>query len=219
MSDALYGDIRPVLLPMPNENIFMIDTIDLERRRLLTNLTALTAAVGTGFAAAPFVSSWKPSARARAIGAPVDVDISKLEPGAMMTVEWRGKPVWIVRRTPAMLEQVAAAHHFLSDPESSKSLQPAYATNASRSVNPEYLVLVGVCTHLGCTPMAKFTGGDQTMSADWPGGFYCPCHGSKFDLSGRVFKNVPAPTNLTVPPYEFVGPGRILVGRDASQTA
>jgi len=197
----------------------MIDTIDSERRRLLTNLTALTAAVGTGFVAAPFVSSWKPSARARAIGAPVDVDISKLEPGAMITVEWRGKPVWIVRRTPAMLEQVAAAHYFLSDPESSNSLQPAYATNALRSVKPEYLVLLGVCTHLGCTPMAKFTSGDQTMSADWPGGFYCPCHGSKFDLSGRVFKNVPAPTNLTVPPYEFVGAGRILVGRDATQAA
>ena len=197
----------------------MSDEVDQGRRRLLVTATALTGAVGAVLAATPFLASWKPSARAKALGAPIEIDISKLEAGAMLKVEWRGKPVWVVRRTPEMLKQVDAATPFLLDPNSEASVQPAYAKNVDRSSKPEYFVVLGVCTHLGCAPMAKFQAEDVTVSADWPGGFYCPCHGSKFDLAGRVFKGVPAPANLTVPPYSFVSDGRIVVGSDATQAA
>ena len=189
--------------------------VDPGRRQLLTAVTAVTGAVGVAFAAVPFLASWKPSARAKALGAPVEIDVSKLEPGAMLKVEWRGKPVWVVRRTPQMLRQLAAAAPFLLDPDSKASVQPAYAKNESRATRPEYLVVLGVCTHLGCSPLPKFAAADLTVSADWPGGFYCPCHGSKFDLAGRVWKGVPAPANLPVPPYTFVAAGRLLVGADA----
>jgi ubiquinol-cytochrome c reductase iron-sulfur subunit len=189
--------------------------VDPGRRQLLTMVTAVTGAVGVAFAAAPFLASWKPSARAKALGAPVEIDVSKLEPGAMLKVEWRGKPVWVVRRTPQMLRELAAAAPFLLDPDSNASVQPKYAKNEWRSSRPEYLVVLGVCTHLGCSPLPKFAPGDLTVSADWPGGFYCPCHGSKFDIAGRVWKGVPAPSNLTVPPYTLVADGRILVGADA----
>ena len=197
----------------------MSDVVDQGRRRLLTAATALTGTVGAVFAAAPFLASWKPNARAKALGAPIEIDISKLEPGAMLKVEWRGKPVWIVRRTPEMLQQLARATPFLLDPGSEASLQPAFAKNVARALKPEFLVVLGVCTHLGCSPLPKFEAPDVTVSADWPGGFYCPCHGSKFDLSGRVFKGVPAPSNLTVPPYVFLSDGRILVGSDSTQSA
>ena len=197
----------------------MSDVVDQGRRRLLTAATALTGTVGAVFAAAPFLASWKPNARAKALGAPIEIDISKLEPGAMLKVEWRGKPVWIVRRTPEMLLQLARATPFLLDPGSEASLQPAFAKNVARALKPEFLVVLGVCTHLGCSPLPKFEAPDVTVSADWPGGFYCPCHGSKFDLSGRVFKGVPAPSNLTVPPYVFLSDGRILVGSDSTQSA
>ena len=197
----------------------MSEEVDQGRRRLLVTATALTGAVGAVLAATPFLASWKPSARAKALGAPIEIDISKLEAGAMLKVEWRGKPVWVVRRTPEMLKQVDAATPFLLDPNSEASVQPAYAKNVDRSSKPEYFVVLGVCTHLGCAPMAKFQAEDVTVSADWPGGFYCPCHGSKFDLAGRVFKGVPAPANLTVPPYSFVSDGRIVVGSDATQAA
>lgn len=190
----------------------MTEEVDLGRRRLLTTATAVTGAIGAAFAAAPFLASWKPSARARALGAPVDIDPSKLEAGAMLKVEWRGKPVWVLRRTPEMLKQLEAATPFLADPDSEGSIQPDFAKNPARSSNPEFLVVLGVCTHLGCAPLEKFTPGDVTVSADWPGGFYCPCHGSKFDLAGRVWKGVPAPTNLVVPPYTFLADGHILVG-------
>jgi len=196
----------------------MSDDVDLGRRQLLTTATALTGAVGAVFAATPFLASWKPSARAKALGAPVEIDISKLELGAMLKVEWRGKPVWVVRRTPEMLATLKTDTAMLADPDSTASVQPDYAKNTDRARNAEYLVLLGVCTHLGCSPSAKFTPGDVTVSADWPGGFYCPCHGSKFDLAGRVFKGVPAPLNLAVPPYTFASPTRIVVGADA-QTA
>ncbi len=188
--------------------------VDPGRRQLLTVVTAVTGAIGVAFAATPFLASWKPSARAKALGAPVEIDASKLEPGAMLKVEWRGKPVWVLRRTPEMLKALAAAAPFLLDPESNASVQPAYAKNESRASRPEYLVVLGVCTHLGCSPLPKFAPGDLTVSADWPGGFYCPCHGSKFDIAGRVWKGVPAPANLTVPPYTFLADGRILVGAD-----
>jgi ubiquinol-cytochrome c reductase iron-sulfur subunit len=195
------------------------EEIDVGRRRLLTAATAATGAIGAAFVATPFLASWQPSARAKALGAPVEIDASKLEPGSMLKVEWRGKPVWVLRRTPEMLASLEKSTEFLLDPQSEASTQPDFAKNPARAKNPEYFVVLGVCTHLGCSPLAKFTPGDVTVSADWPGGFYCPCHGSKFDLSGRVYKGVPAPSNLPVPPYAFLADGRILVGSDAAQAA
>jgi ubiquinol-cytochrome c reductase iron-sulfur subunit len=195
------------------------EEIDLGRRRLLTAATAATGAIGAAFAATPFLASWKPSARAKALGAPVEIDASKLEPGAMLKVEWRGKPVWVLRRTPEMLASLEKDTGLLLDPKSEASVQPDYAKNVARAKNPEYFVVLGVCTHLGCSPLSKFTPGDVTVSADWPGGFYCPCHGSKFDLAGRVFKGVPAPANLAVPPYTLEANGRILVGADGAKAA
>ena len=197
----------------------MSEEVDQGRRRLLTAATAITGGIGVAFVATPFLASWKPSARAKAMGAPIEIDVSKLEFGSMLKVEWRGKPLWVLRRTPTMLKQLEAAVPFLADPSSDGSVQPSYAKNDARALKPEYLVVLGVCTHLGCSPLPKFEAADVTVSADWPGGFYCPCHGSKFDLSGRVFKGVPAPSNLTVPPYTFVSDGRILVGADSTQPA
>jgi ubiquinol-cytochrome c reductase iron-sulfur subunit len=197
----------------------MSEHVDKGRRQLLTAATALTGAVGAAFAAAPFLASWKPSARAKALGAPVEVDISKLEVGAMLKVEWRGKPVYIVHRSQEMVARLPGMDDRLADPGSQASDQPDYAQNAARSVRPEYLVVLGVCTHLGCAPMSRFTSGDAELGADWPGGFYCPCHGSKFDLAGRVFKGVPAPTNMAIPPYAFADDNHILVGQDKSRAA
>jgi ubiquinol-cytochrome c reductase iron-sulfur subunit len=192
----------------------MSEQVDAGRRQFLTVATVATGAVGAAFAAAPFLISWKPRARAKALGAPVEVDISKVEPGAMVKVEWRGKAVFVVHRTPQMLTQLEGMAPKLRDPDSEQSEQPDYARNAARALKPEYLVLIGVCTHLGCAPLERFTPGDVTVSPDWPGGFFCPCHGSKFDLSGRVFKDVPAPTNLSVPPYRFLSDSRLLIGSD-----
>ncbi len=197
----------------------MTEQVDKGRRQLLTAATALTGAVGAAFAAAPFLASWKPSARAKALGAPVEIDISKLETGSMLKVEWRGKPVWVVRRSQEMVGALDAVDPLLADPGSESSEQPDFARNPARALKPEYLVVLGVCTHLGCAPLSRFTPGDAELGADWPGGFYCPCHGSKFDLSGRVFKGVPAPTNLAVPPYAFVDDNHILVGADQSRAA
>jgi ubiquinol-cytochrome c reductase iron-sulfur subunit len=195
--------------------------VDRDKRRFLTMLTTGVGAIGVGFAATPFVLSMTPSARARAAGAPVEVDISKLEPGQMMTVEWRGKPVWIVRRTKDMLATLPALDKQLADPESKNAdQQPAYAKNPVRSLKPEVLLLVGICTHLGCSPSQKFQVGPASgMGDDWTGGFFCPCHGSKFDLAGRVFKGVPAPTNLPVPPHMFLSDTRILIGEDKKGAA
>ncbi|MBP9591073.1 MAG: ubiquinol-cytochrome c reductase iron-sulfur subunit [Steroidobacteraceae bacterium] len=193
----------------------MSETVDTGRRHFLTVATVATGAVGAAFVAVPFLASWKPSARARALGAPVEVDISKLELGAMLKVEWRGKAIFIVHRTPQMLAQLEGIDNLLRDPGSAESEQPDFAKNPARALKPEYLVLVGVCTHLGCAPLDKFTPGDVTVSADWQGGFFCPCHGSKFDMSGRVYKDVPAPTNLPVPPYRFLSDTRIIIGAEA----
>ncbi len=193
----------------------MSETVDTGRRHFLTVATVATGAVGAAFVAVPFLASWKPSARARALGAPVEVDISKLELGAMLKVEWRGKAIFIVNRTPQMLAQLEGIDNLLRDPGSAESEQPDFAKNPARALKPEYLVLVGVCTHLGCAPLDKFTPGDVTVSADWQGGFFCPCHGSKFDMSGRVYKDVPAPTNLPVPPYRFLSDTRIIIGAEA----
>ena len=193
----------------------MTEKVDTGRRHFLTVATVATGAVGAAFAAVPFLASWKPSERAKALGAPVEVDVSKLEPGSMVKVEWRGKAIFVVHRTPEMLASLDGVADRLRDPESSSSEQPEYARNEVRSIKPEVLVLVGVCTHLGCAPLDKFSQGDATVEAGWPGGFFCPCHGSKFDMSGRVFKDVPAPTNLPVPPHKFVSDTRILIGTDA----
>jgi ubiquinol-cytochrome c reductase iron-sulfur subunit len=190
----------------------MTEEVDTGRRHFLTVATVATGAVGAAFVAVPFLASWKPSARAKAMGAPVEVDVSKLEPGAMLKVEWRGKAIFVVNRTPQMLAQLEGVDAQLRDPGSDESEQPEFAKNPARAMKPEYLVLVGVCTHLGCAPLDKFAQGDVTVAADWPGGFFCPCHGSKFDMSGRVFKDVPAPTNLPVPPYRFLSDTRILIG-------
>jgi ubiquinol-cytochrome c reductase iron-sulfur subunit len=199
----------------------MSEGVDRNKRRFLTLLTTGVGAMGAAFAATPFVLSMTPSARARAAGAPVEVDISKLEPGQALTVEWRGKPVWIVRRTKDMLDRLAGLNNLLSDPESKRiEQQPAYAANPTRSLKPEILVLVGICTHLGCSPQKILQAGASSgMGEEWPGGFFCPCHGSKFDLAGRVYKNVPAPTNLPVPPHMYLGDSRILIGEDKKGAA
>jgi ubiquinol-cytochrome c reductase iron-sulfur subunit len=190
------------------------DKVDSGRRHFLTVATTVTGVVGAVAAAAPFILSLKPSARTQALGAPVEADVSKLEAGARMIVEWRGKPVWIIRRTEAMLGSLNKASNLLRDPDSEESDQPAYAKNQDRAINSEYLVLIGVCTHLGCSPEFKPVP-DADMST---GGFLCACHGSKFDLSGRVYKGVPAPTNLPVPAYRFIGPTNILIGDDTGVT-
>jgi len=172
-------------------------------------------AVGGVFTAVPFVRSFEPSERARAAGAPVEVDLGALAPGEKITVEWRGKPVWILRRTKEMLESLKKDEAELADPDSNRTQfpTPQYAKNEWRSINPEYLVLIGICTHLGCVPVDRFTPGAQpSLPADWPGGFFCPCHGSTFDLAGRVFKNKPAPDNLEVPPYMFLSDTKLLIG-------
>ena len=188
--------------------------MDCGRRRLIV-ATAAVGGVGAVAALVPFVSSLLPSERAKAAGAPVEVDISKLEPGQMMTVEWRGKPVWIINRTKEMLETLTKLSDAVADPKSEKDQQPAYAKNDTRSIKPELMVVVGICTHLGCSPSEKLTpGADSGLGADWPGGFFCPCHGSRFDLAARVFKNVPAPTNLVVPPHQYLSDTKLLIGVD-----
>ena len=175
-------------------------------------------AVGAGFAAVPFVSSFQPSERARAAGAPVEVDISGLKPGEKMTVEWRGKPVWIVRRTQEQLAALPKLDPQLADPASKRNpseLTPPYARNEYRSIKPEVLVAVGICTHLGCSPIDKFVPGAQpSLPNDWSGGFLCPCHGSTFDMAGRVYKDKPAPDNLEVPPHMYVSDTRLLIGEE-----
>jgi ubiquinol-cytochrome c reductase iron-sulfur subunit len=159
------------------------------------------------------VWSWWPSERAKAAGAPVEVDVSRMEPGELKIVEWRGKPVWVVRRTREMLESLKATAN-LTDPASSDSAQPEYAKNETRAVKPEYMVMEGVCTHLGCSPQLRGVDAKAEMGGDWAGGFYCPCHGSKFDYAGRVFKGAPAPLNLPVPPHTYLSEGTILIGDD-----
>ena len=188
------------------------DRIDRNRRHFLTVATAVTGAVGVGFAAVPFLSSLKPSARAQALGAPVEVPVGAMQPGEMVRVIWRGKLVFVLRRSQDMLATLGEVAGELRDPDSAVAeQQPEYAVNETRSVKPEYLVVEGSCTHLGCAPLQDF---EPRPVEGWPGGFFCPCHGSKFDFAGRVFKGVPAPTNLRVPPYRFVRDDLILIGQD-----
>jgi len=205
----------------------MSDQVDHSRRRLLTAATAGTGAIGVAFAAIPFLASWKPSARAKALGAPVAVDASKLEAGQMLKVVWRGQAVFVVRRVKNVVDQLGGHDDLLADPKSDDSLQPDYikTTGAVRARNPEYWVGLAVCTHLGCSPLGAFDPSNQfqvtgvDLGAGWPGGFYCPCHGSKYDLSGRVFKSMPAPKNLTVPPYAVDANLRINIGVDETPKA
>jgi ubiquinol-cytochrome c reductase iron-sulfur subunit len=187
------------------------------RRRFLTAATTVIGGVGVGFALVPFISSMQPSAKARAAGAPVRADISKLELGQMIRVKWRGKPVWVVNRTKEMLDTLPTLDDQLRDPHSNESEQPDYAKNEYRSIKPEYLVLIGICTHLGCSPTYRPDVAPQDLGKDWKGGFFCPCHGSRFDLAGRVFKGVPAPLNLVVPPYRYLSDTEIEVGNDGGR--
>jgi ubiquinol-cytochrome c reductase iron-sulfur subunit len=189
-----------------------VDRINRNRRHFLTVATITTGVVGAGLATFPFLASLKPSARAQALGAPVEVAIGSLQPGEMIRVLWRGKLVFVLRRTAAMLERLGDGLDLLKDPDSAVAAQqPSYTANDTRSVRPEFLVVEGSCTHLGCAPLEDF---DLRPADNWHGGFFCPCHGSKFDLAGRVYKGVPAPTNLRVPPYRFVRDDLILIGQD-----
>ena len=191
--------------------------VDGSRRQLLL-VTSAAGGVAAAAAAVPFVASLTPSERAKAAGAPVEVDIGKLAPGQMMTVEWRGKPVWIIKRTPEQLKDLPGLDGELADPKSARhpeEFTPPYAQNEARSIKPEILVVVGICTHLGCSPTDKFVAGPQpSLPADWKGGFLCPCHGSTFDMAGRVFKNKPAPDNLQVPPHMYLSDTKLLIGED-----
>jgi ubiquinol-cytochrome c reductase iron-sulfur subunit len=188
---------------------------DQRRRRFLIGATGVVGGLGAAAAAAPFVMSLFPSERAKAAGAPVEVDIGKLEPGQKIDVEWRGKVVWLIRRTPEMLASLPKVEPQLADPTSNGSEQPAYAKNETRSIKPEVLVAVGICTHLGCSPTFRKDVAPADLGPDWLGGFFCPCHQSKFDLAGRVYKGVPAPTNLVIPPHKYVADAKVLIGEDA----
>jgi len=198
----------------------MSEEASVSRRHFLTVATTVTGVVGLALTAAPFIASFRPSTRARALGAPVTVDISKLDEGSMVRVVWRGQPVWVLHRSKEMLERLAGQTSPLKDADSLKSIQPEYARNPTRALRPEYLVVIGTCTHLGCAPMERFEVAPADLGPDWVGGFFCPCHGSKFDLAARVKDdNSPAPTNLTVPPYRFVGDELVIVGEDAGASA
>ena len=189
--------------------------MDQGKRRFLIGATSIVGGVGAAAAATPFVMSFFPSERAKAAGAPVDVDIGKLEPGQKIDVEWRGKVVWIINRTKPMLESLPKLDPKLADPNSNDSQQPPYAKNGHRSIKDNLLVMVGICTHLGCSPTYRPDVAPADLGPDWLGGFFCPCHQSKFDLAGRVYKGAPAPTNLPVPPHRYVTDTRIIIGDDA----
>ena len=202
---------------MADHAVVADEEVDLSRRKFLTGATVATGAVGVVFAAVPFIESWSPSERARAQGAPVELDISKIDPGQMAVPVWRKTPIYVVRRTPDMVAHVSGHDSELKDPKSEDSDQPAYAKNTLRSRTEEYLVLIGVCTHLGCLPKQRFAPGELYPS--WPGGFFCPCHGSRFDVAGRVFDGSPASTNLRVPPYSYPNPRTLLIGEDEKGAA
>jgi ubiquinol-cytochrome c reductase iron-sulfur subunit len=193
----------------------MTSDIDLQRRRFLTASTAVVGAAGMAAAALPFIASWQPSERTIAAGAPVVVDVSRLEPGQQLTVEWRRQPVWVLRRTPEMLDSLPQLTDTLRDPDSRvETQQPDYARNEYRSIRPEYLVVVAICTHLGCVPTFRPDVAPADLGPSWLGGYFCPCHGSRFDFAGRVYQGVPAPTNLVIPPYKYASDSVIAIGID-----
>ncbi|MBV1916299.1 MAG: ubiquinol-cytochrome c reductase iron-sulfur subunit [Pseudomonadales bacterium] len=191
--------------------------VNQKRRRLLIGATSAVGAVGVGGVAVPFIGSWSPSARAKAAGAPVKADIGKLEPGQMVIIEWRGKPVFIVRRTKETVANLGKLDDSLRDPTCLEGEQPEYVSDEYRSIKAEYLVLVGICTHLGCSPKYRPELAPEDLGDEWLGGFFCPCHGSRFDLAGRVYKGVPAPTNLTVPPYKYTSDTTLIIGVDEEE--
>jgi len=197
---------------MENKNI------DQSRRRFLTTAATVVGGVGAVTASVPFVSNMNPSAKTKAIGAPVEVDISDIEPGGRLIEKWQGKPVWILRRTDEMLKDISTLNDDVSDPKSDESAQPEYAKNEYRALKEEFFVVIGICTHLGCSPNFVLKEDGANISTDWKGGFFCPCHGSRFDFAGRVFKGVPAPRNLVIPPYKFISPTRLLIGDDSETT-
>ena len=193
-----------------------VPEVDESRRKFLIAATAGTGAVGAVLTAVPFVASWNPSESARAAGLPTEIDLAKIEPGQMATFLWRKQQIYVVKRTPEMVASLTSHDGELKDPKSDEdSQQPEYAKNAQRAIKPDVLVLIGTCTHLGCLPKSRFTPNDATVMANWPGGFFCPCHGSRFDLAGRVFKGSPASLNLKVPPYSFEGDGKLIIGVDS----
>ncbi|HTT41630.1 MAG TPA: ubiquinol-cytochrome c reductase iron-sulfur subunit [Steroidobacteraceae bacterium] len=202
---------------MADQAVAAGEAVDLTRRKFLTRATIAAGAVGAAFVAVPFIESWAPSERARAQGAPTELDLSKLEAGQMTTTVWRRSPIYVVRRTPDMVARIGGHDAELKDPASEQSDQPAYAKNPQRSRSAEFLVLVGTCTHLGCLPKQRFSAGELYPS--WPGGFFCPCHGSRFDLAGRVFAGSPASINLRVPPYYYPQPTTLVVGLDEKGVA
>lgn len=188
------------------------DKINIERRKFLTGAASVIGGIGAAFAASPFVMSWLPSERAKALGAPIEVDVSHIPLGAQLTVKWRDTPVWIIHRTAETLQRLPEVNDKLRDPFSAEDQQPEYAKNLYRSIKEKYLILIGICTHLGCVP--NFRPDLGGVEAGWPGGFFCPCHGSKFDLAGRVYKGVPAPLNLPVPPHRYTAENIIIIGED-----
>lgn len=188
------------------------DGTDPSHRQFLTAASTVIGGIGLGLAAVPFIGSWLPSSKAQALGAPIDVDLSKIEPGQKITVPWRGQPIFVVHRTSQEVEELPSLNSLLRDPNSKEDQQPKYITESYRSIKPEILVLVGICTHLGCVPLFRPQPG--SVQADWKGGFFCPCHGSKYDLAGRVYKDVPAPLNLVVPPYRYLSDSVIRVGEN-----
>jgi ubiquinol-cytochrome c reductase iron-sulfur subunit len=201
---------------MAGDDVIGDSPVDKSRRVFLTAATTATGAIGAAFALVPFIASWAPSERARAFGAPTELDLSKLDAGQMIMVIWRKQPIYVVRRTPAMLARLAGHDDRLKDPSSADSEQPAYARNVQRARKPEYLVLIGICTHLGCLPKPRFETNFPELGTDWPGGFFCPCHGSRFDLAGRVFDGSPASVNLRVPPYAYANDHTLVIGVDAA---
>lgn len=188
--------------------------VDLKKRRTLTLATSAVGAVGAGFVIYPFLAAWAPSEKAKAAGAPVEADIGKLEPGQLMRVKWRGKPVWIVNRTDKNVQDLLTLDDQLADPASEVQQQPEYCKNPTRALKERYLVAVGICTHLGCSPTYRPDVAPADLGENWLGGFFCPCHGSRFDLAGRVYSGVPAPTNLEIPPHQYLSDTQILIGQD-----
>jgi ubiquinol-cytochrome c reductase iron-sulfur subunit len=193
----------------------VLNEVDPKKRRFLIVATSVVGAGATAGGAVPFVASMFPSARAVAAGGPVEVDLAKIEPGQMLTVEYRGAPHWVIKRTPEMVAQLTQHDKLLADPKSAGSIQPEYARNDARALRPEIFVVRGVCTHLGCSPTYRKEIGAADLGAEWPGGFFCPCHQSKFDMAGRVFASMPAPSNLVIPPYKFLADSKLLIGDDS----
>ena len=193
--------------------------VDTSKRQFLTSALSVVGAVGAGYLAVPFLSQMQPSAKAMAAGAPVEIDLSKMESGQLIRAAWRGKPVWVLNRTPEVISTLSTLDSQLADPLSNESIQPEYSKNALRSIKPEIFVAIGLCTHLGCSPTFRPEIAPSDLGNDWKGGFFCPCHGSWFDLAGRVYRGVPAPTNLEIPPYRYITDTLIIIGEDTEGAA